>query len=90
MKEFKLSGWPELTSPYKSTPYRRMLSDMSQRYLTVRQLAAASGVSGSEVRGFLGMLSARGVVSEREVDAGSRGNLFQRLVHWLRGRPAPR
>lgn len=92
MKEFKLSGWPDLTSPYQSTPYRRMLNDMSQRYQTVRQLAAASGVSGSEVRGFLGMLSERGLVNAREVESRSRFALFARFADWLRGRshPTPR
>lgn len=84
MKEYKLTGWPELTGPYQRTCYRRMLSDMSHRYMTLAQLIAASGSSRSEVRGFLTMLSGRGLLADRENDTpsftDSLGDWFRRNV----------
>jgi hypothetical protein len=66
MKEYRLTAWPELASPFQSTPYRRMLSDLSHRYLSVPQLAEASSLRRSEVRAFIDMLDARSLLIERE------------------------
>ena len=66
MKEYRLAAWPELASPFQSTPYRRMLSDLSHRYVTLPQLAEASNLRRNEVRGFLDMLEMRGLLIERE------------------------
>jgi hypothetical protein len=66
MKEYRLTAWPELASAFQSTPYRRMLSDLSHRYLSVPQLAEASGLRRGEVRVFIEMLDARGLLIERE------------------------
>jgi hypothetical protein len=82
MKEFKLSAWPDLPAPFHRTTYRRMLSDMSHRYVTVQQLMTTSGASRLEVRLFLQMLGERGLLSERE--APVRGSLFAPLGGWLR------
>jgi hypothetical protein len=38
MKEYRLTAWPELAPPFHRTAYRRMLSDMSQRFMTLPQL----------------------------------------------------
>ena len=82
MKEFKLSAWPDLPAPFHRTTYRRMLSDMSHRYVTVQQLMATSGASRLEVRLFLQMLTERGLLSER--DAPVRGSLFAPIGGWMR------
>ena len=82
MKEYKLSAWPDLPSTFHRTSYRRMLSDMSHRYVTVQQLMSTSGASRLEVRLFLQMLTERGLLSERE--APVRGSLFAPLGGWLR------
>ena len=82
MKEFKLSSWPELPSQYHRTMYRRMLSDMSHRYVTLQQLVAASGASKLEVRDFLEMLEGRGLLRARESDTPA--SLFGPLGGWLR------
>lgn len=85
MKEYKLSGWPELGSPYQRTCYRRMLSDLSHRWMSLTQLIAASGSSRTEVRGFLTMLSGRGLLVEREAEpqtlVDSLGEWFRRTVN---------
>ena len=56
-KEFKLSGWPELPASYRRTSYRRMLDDLSLRYVSLPQLARRSGASRDEVRGLRRWLS---------------------------------
>ena len=82
MKEFKLTAWPELPAPYQRIAYRRMLSDMSHRFVTAQQLCDSSGASKLEVRVFLQMLSERGLLHERDHDEGS--SLFGPLGHWIR------
>jgi hypothetical protein len=66
MKEYRLSAWPDLSPPFHRTAYRRMASDMSQRYMTVAQLADVSGLKRMEVKNFVEMLEAKGLLRERE------------------------
>src|SRR5262245_35105432 len=65
MKHYKLSGWPELPRQYQRTPYRRILSDMSQRFMTLAQLRQTSGLNSQRVSAFLSELSGHGVLIER-------------------------
>ena len=84
MKEYKLRAWPELPAPYHRTIYRRMLSDLSQRYLSVQQLSAASGATRLEVRAFVQMLADRGLLAEREAaeaEGSAIGRWWRRTVH---------
>ena len=83
MKEYKLSAWPDLPAPYQRAAHRRMVCDMSHRYVTVQQLMNTSGAGRLEVRMFLQMLSERGLLVERDVQQGpfsSAGGLGE----WLR------
>ncbi|AKJ28418.1 hypothetical protein [Caldimonas brevitalea] len=66
MKEYKLSGWPELPVAYQRTAYQRMLHQMSQGFVPLAQLVRASGLSRDVVRVFLAQLGQRGVLMERE------------------------
>ncbi len=66
MKEYRLAAWPELAPPFHRTAYRRILSDMSQRFVALPQLVERSGLKRHEVRSFLELLDARGVLVERE------------------------
>jgi hypothetical protein len=86
MKQFKLTAWPELPTPYHRITYRRMLSDMSHRYVSVQQLCDSSGATKLEVRVFLQMLNDRGLVREREqLDEngllGPFGSWLRRTLH---------
>ena len=49
MKEYRLSAWPDLDASHERMAYRRMLSDMSQRHVTLAQLCARSGLPRHEV-----------------------------------------
>ena len=66
MKEYRLLAWAELPAPYHRMAYRRMLSDLSHRYMTAAQLMTASGLKRQEVRDFLDMLEQRDLLLERE------------------------
>ena len=85
MKEFRLSAWPDLSPTYRRTGYRRILNDMSLRHVTVAQLAGSSGLRRQEVRRFIDMLGARGVIAERPCRAPDSmfGSLLP-LGGWLR------
>jgi hypothetical protein len=67
MKEYRLLSWPELAAPFTSTAYRRMLSDLSHRYMSMSQLSSSSGVRRQDVRQFLDSLDSRGLLTEREL-----------------------
>lgn len=92
MKEYRLSAWPDLDASYERMAYRRMLSDMSQRHVTLRHLCKRSGLARQEVSDFLGMLVGRGIAMEREA---ARVRLLSHLSlgAWLRravsAKPAP-
>ena len=85
MKEYRLVTWPHLRSPFDRIAYRRMLSDMSHRYMTVAQLIECSGIRRNEVRAFLDMLEARQLIAQREAAAGdSLFGSLRPLGGWLR------
>jgi hypothetical protein len=82
MKEYRLAAWPDLEAFHKRIAYRRMLSDMSQRHVSLAQLVSCSGLSRQEVSRFLDQLESRGLVAQREVEAPAQ--LFSPLRTWLR------
>ena len=85
MKEYRLVAWPQLRAPFDRIAYRRMLSDMSHRHVTLAQLAAASGIRRQEVRRFIEMLDACGKIAQR--DASLPDSLFgslRPLGDWLK------
>ncbi|MDP1691049.1 MAG: hypothetical protein Q8L49_03665 [Burkholderiaceae bacterium] len=84
MKEFKLAAWPDLPAPYHRTVYRRMLSDMSHRYMSVSQLVLSSGATKLEVRVFLQMLNENGLLREREGEAESIFDSLRPISNWFR------
>ena len=84
MKEYKLAAWPDLPAPYHRTVYRRMLSDMSHRYMSVPQLTLSSGGSKLEVRAFLHMLGENDLLREREGEADSIFDSLRPIGEWFR------
>jgi hypothetical protein len=84
MKEYKLAAWPELTAPYHRTVYRRMLSDMSHRYMSVSALVLSSGASKTEVRAFLQMLDEGGLLLDREGEQDSFLDSLRPVGNWFR------
>lgn len=85
MKEYRLAAWPQLRAPFDRIAYRRILSDMSHRHVTVAQLADASGIRRHAVREFIVMLQARGLVEGRDVSApDSLFGSLRPLGGWLK------
>lgn len=85
MKEYRLVAWPQLRAPFDRIAYRRMLSDMSHRHMTLVQLVECSGIRRHEVRTFLDMLESRALITGRE--APPTDSLFGSLRPfggWLR------
>jgi hypothetical protein len=85
MKQYKLAAWPELPPTYHRTVYRRMLSDMSHRYMSLSALVLSSGATKIEVRQFLQSLDELGVLVDRESESDSFYDTTLRPVgDWLR------
>jgi len=82
MKEFKLISWPDLPAEFRRTPFRRLLSDMSQRHLSESTLVRRDGVKAAEVRALLQFLASRKVLDVREADA--RRGWRPMIASWLR------
>jgi len=85
MKTYRLAAWPQLRPPFDKIAYRRMLSDMSHRHVSVGQLVDTSGLRRSDVRQFLDMLNAEHLLSEREgAEPESLFGSLRPLGGWLR------
>ncbi len=85
MKQYKLAAWPELPAAYHRTVYRRMLSDLSHRYMSLSSLVLSSGGTKHEVRQFLQMLDSMGVLVDRQDETDSFFDTTIRPVgDWLR------
>ncbi len=84
MKEYRLSAWPDLGPQHQRTAYRRMLSDMSQRHMSVAELCARSGLSKAAVLGFLDGLSTRGLLISREAPRLHWPISLRPLRDWVR------
>jgi predicted DNA-binding ArsR family transcriptional regulator len=88
MKEYRLKSWPELPAAFRRTVYRRLLSDLSQRHMSVAALRQRSGLSTSDVRSLMHYLETEGLLDEREVQEVPQAGLMARfawpLPAWMR------
>lgn len=84
MKQYKLAAWPDLPSAFQGMPYRRMLHQMSQRFVSVPQLMHESGLARSAVVRFLRQLGERSLLAHRE--HGEPDSMFgtRSPMAWLR------
>ena len=82
MKEHRLAAWPELRGALDRTAYRRMLSDMSQRHMTVPQLVESSGLRRVEVQTFLDWLDERHLLISREHHGSKALDTMQWMLRW--------
>lgn len=85
MKEYRLLAWSQLRAPFDRIAYRRMLSNMSHRHMTLAQLAECSGIRRHEVRTFIDMLESRDLIAMRELPVvDSLFGSLRPLGGWLR------
>jgi biotin operon repressor len=90
-KEYRLASWPELSPAQHRTAYRRMLSEMSQRYVSLAQLVESSGLKRPEVKHFLGSLEASGKLVARDANTSkpARWAALRIMSAWFRRVPTP-
>lgn len=84
MKEYRLAAWPDLGPQYRRTAYRRLLSDMSQRHVSLAELCGRSGLPRGEVRGFLDTLAERGLLITRDAPRAGWPLSLRPLRDWVR------
>lgn len=89
MKEYRLVSFPDLGSAFDKIAYRRILSDLSHRYLSFSALVQSSGLRRQEVRHLLDSLHDRGLLESREceTDFSAPASLWDSLrdtPDWLR------
>ena len=65
MKQYKLTAWPDLSPRFQKTTMRRVVSELSQRFVSVRDLARSSGASAREVEELLSKLEKDGMLMTR-------------------------
>jgi hypothetical protein len=65
MKQYKLTAWPDLPSQFQKTTMRRVVSELSQRFVSVRDLARSSGASVRDVEELVAKLEKDGMLMTR-------------------------
>jgi hypothetical protein len=66
MKQYKLTGWPELSPRFQKTTMRRIVSELSQRFASTRDLARNSGATPREVEELIARLNRDGMLMTRD------------------------
>ena len=84
MKEYRLLAWPELPAEYRRTAHRRVLSEMSQRFVSLAKLVEISGLKKTELRAFIEMLDERALITDRDTAAPDSFLDSLRPLGWLR------
>ena len=83
MFEYRLSSWPDLPSQFDRVGYRRALSDMSQRYVSVARLAQTSGLPRGELLRLIETLETSGALMRRERAVPGLFRALGRAGEWL-------
>ena len=72
MKQYKLTAWPDLPPRFQNTAMRRVVSEMSQRFSSARELARSSGASLREIEELITRLAKHEMLMVREMPLGLR------------------
>jgi len=65
MKQYKLTAWPDLPPRFQKTTMRRVVSELSQRFVSVRDLARSSGAPAREIEELVAKLEKDGMLMTR-------------------------
>jgi len=74
MKQYKLTAWPDLPPRFQNTAMRRVVSEMSQRFSSARELSRSSGASLREIEELIGRLAKHDMLMVREMPHALRPN----------------
>lgn len=83
MFEYRLTAWPDLPAQFDRVGYRRALSDMSHRYMTLPMLAQASGLSRSDLLKLIHLLESRAALTRRARTRRGFFGALGRAGDWL-------
>jgi hypothetical protein len=66
MKQYKLTAWPDLSPRFQKTTMRRVVSELSQRFVSTRDLSRSSGASSREIEELIAKLDKDGMLMTRD------------------------
>jgi hypothetical protein len=65
MKQYKLTAWPDLSPRFQKTTMRRVVSELSQRFASVRDLSRSSGAAARDIEELIAKLEKDGMLMTR-------------------------
>ena len=65
MKQYKLTAWPDLPPRFQKTTMRRVVSELSQRFVSVRDLTRSCGAGARDVEELIAKLDKDGMLMTR-------------------------
>ena len=65
MKQYKLTAWPDLSPRFQKTTMRRVVSELSQRFVSVRDLTRSCGAGAHDVEELIAKLDKDGMLMTR-------------------------
>jgi tRNA G26 N,N-dimethylase Trm1 len=65
MKQYKLTAWPELPPRFQKTTMRRVVSELSQRFVSTRDLARSCGAGTRDIEELVAQLQKDGMLMTR-------------------------
>ena len=65
MKQYKLTAWPDLPPRFQKTTMRRVVSELSQRFVSVRDLARSCGAPARDIEELVAKLEKDGMLMMR-------------------------
>ena len=80
MKQYKLTAWPELPPRFQKTTMRRVVSELSQRFVSVRDLARSSGASARDIEELISTLEKDGMLMTRATPVSSQEDSMPRTI----------
>jgi hypothetical protein len=83
MFEYRLTSWPELPAQFDRVGYRRALSTMSQRFVSVAHLAQSSGLGRGDLLRLITLLESCGALARRERQGHRLFGALGRAGEWL-------
>ena len=77
MKQYKLTAWPDLTPRFQNTAMRRVVSELSQRFVSVRDLSRSSGASTKDIDELIVRLEKDGMLMARATPATTQAGAWR-------------
>ena len=74
MKQYKLTAWPELAPRFQKTTMRRVVSELSQRFVSTRDLARSSGAAPRDIEELIAKLDKDGMLMTRDAPQSVSGS----------------